>query len=58
VGCGTGIYSAWLVERGLIVVGLERDAEMLAAAKAKAPTVRFLQKATRPTTSPCLAPRM
>jgi trans-aconitate methyltransferase len=43
VGCRTGIYNVWLVERGLIVVGLDRDAEMLAAAKAKAPTVRFLQ---------------
>ena len=43
VGCGTGIYSAWLVSRGLEVTGVDHDAVMLAAARRNAPQVAFLE---------------
>ena len=43
VGCGTGIYTAWLAEQGLEVTGLDRDPAMLAAARAKAPGIRLLE---------------
>jgi ubiquinone/menaquinone biosynthesis C-methylase UbiE len=42
-GCGTGIYSAWLTNEGLEVVGLDRDPEMLAAAGARAPRAELIQ---------------
>lgn len=42
-GCGTGIYTAWLAERGLEVVGLDRDPEMLAAARRRAPGARIVE---------------
>jgi len=32
-GCGTGAYSAWLVEQGAEVVGVDASAEMLAHAR-------------------------
>jgi ubiquinone/menaquinone biosynthesis C-methylase UbiE len=43
VGCGTGIYTAWLLGRGVEVAGVDRDAAMLAAAEAKAPSARLVQ---------------
>ncbi len=43
VGCGTGIYTAWLAEEGLEVTGLDNDPGMLAAARDKAPTARLLE---------------
>ena len=43
VGCGTGIYTAWLAEQGLEVTGLDRDSAMLAAALAKAPAARLVE---------------
>lgn len=43
VGCGTGIYTAWLAARGLDVTGLDRDPSMLALARAKVPDARFLE---------------
>lgn len=43
VGCGTGIYTAWLAELGLDVTGLDRDPAMLAAARAKAPDARLVE---------------
>ncbi len=43
VGCGTGIYTAWLVEQGLEVVGVDRDPEMLAAARRRAPGARIVE---------------
>jgi ubiquinone/menaquinone biosynthesis C-methylase UbiE len=43
VGCGTGIYAVWLAGQGLDVTGLDRDPQMLAAARAKAPRIRFLE---------------
>ena len=43
VGCGTGIYTAWLAERGVEVTGLDRDPAMLAAAQAKAPEARLVE---------------
>ncbi len=42
VGCGSGIYTAWLVDQGLEVTGIDRDPAMLAAARAKAPAARLL----------------
>jgi ubiquinone/menaquinone biosynthesis C-methylase UbiE len=43
VGCGTGVYTAWLAGHGLDVTGLDRDPAMLAAAHAKAPAARLLE---------------
>jgi ubiquinone/menaquinone biosynthesis C-methylase UbiE len=43
VGCGTGIYSAWLAEQGLEVSGVDRDPAMLAASRAKAPQVQLVE---------------
>lgn len=43
VGCGTGIYTAWLTAEGLEVTGLDRDPAMLAAARAKAPGARLVE---------------
>jgi SAM-dependent methyltransferase len=40
-GCGSGIYSAWLVERGLAVTGVDRDPSMLAAARRRASSASF-----------------
>lgn len=42
-GCGTGIYSRRLVERGATVTGLDMDPEMLAAARLKAPSATFVE---------------
>ncbi|MDP9405602.1 MAG: class I SAM-dependent methyltransferase [Actinomycetota bacterium] len=41
-GCGTGRVAIELARRGLEVVGVDRDAAMLAAARAKAPTLEWL----------------
>jgi len=43
VGCGTGIYTAWLAEQGLEVTGLDRDPAMLAAARAEVPQGRLVE---------------
>ena len=43
VGCGTGIYTAWLADQGLDVTGFDRDPAMLAAARAKAPEAQLVQ---------------
>ena len=43
VGCGTGIYTAWLAEHGLEVTGLDRDLALLAPARAKAPEARLVE---------------
>lgn len=40
-GCGSGIYSAWLAERGLAVTGIDRDPRMLAVARSRAPAASF-----------------
>jgi ubiquinone/menaquinone biosynthesis C-methylase UbiE len=43
VGCGTGIYTSWLTQRGLVVTGLDPDPEMLGAAQMKAPEARLFE---------------
>ena len=43
VGCGTGIYTAWLAEQGLEVTGLDCDPAMLAAARAEVPQGRLVE---------------
>lgn len=43
VGCGTGIYTAWLAERGLEVTGVDRDPVLLAAARCKVPEAALLE---------------
>jgi SAM-dependent methyltransferase len=40
-GCGSGLYSAWLADRGLAVTGIDRDPRMLDAARKRAPSARF-----------------
>jgi SAM-dependent methyltransferase len=40
-GCGSGIYSGWLVERGLLVTGIDLDPRMLAAAHRRARSASF-----------------
>jgi len=42
-GCGSGIYTAWLAERGLAVTGVDRDPQMLAAARSRAPQARIVE---------------
>jgi len=42
-GCGTGIYTAWLVERGAEVTGLDIDPVFLAAARKKTPSARLVE---------------
>jgi SAM-dependent methyltransferase len=41
-GCGTGRVAIELAARGVSVVGLDLDSEMLAAARAKAPELRWV----------------
>jgi len=43
VGCGTGIYTAWLAGRGLRVTGVDRDPAMLVAAAEKAPAAELIR---------------
>jgi ubiquinone/menaquinone biosynthesis C-methylase UbiE len=43
VGCGTGIYTTWLAELGLEVSGIDRDPDMLAAARTKTPDARLVE---------------
>ncbi len=43
VGCGTGIYTAWLAAAGLDVTGIDIDAARLTAARRKLPAVEFLE---------------
>lgn len=40
-GCGTGMYTAWLVEQGGDVVGVDVSEEMLARAREKVPQAEF-----------------
>ncbi len=42
-GCGTGIYTRRLVERGLRVTAIDVDPEMLSAARVKAPAARLIE---------------
>lgn len=42
-GCGTGIYSRRLEERGAVITGADADPEMLAAARLKAPRARLIE---------------
>jgi len=42
-GCGTGRVAMELARRGLEVVGVDLDPEMLAAARAKAPLLRWVE---------------
>ena len=41
-GCGTGRVAIELAERGVSVVGMDLDADMLSAARAKAPRMRWI----------------
>ncbi|MDQ2858353.1 MAG: class I SAM-dependent methyltransferase, partial [Candidatus Eremiobacteraeota bacterium] len=43
VGCGTGLASGALVERGLSVVGIDSSEPMLARARARIPAAKFLR---------------
>jgi SAM-dependent methyltransferase len=42
-GCGTGRVAIELARRGLEIVGVDLDPDMLAAARAKAPDIAFIQ---------------
>lgn len=43
VGCGTGIYTAWLAGQDVRTTGLDHDPELLAGARAKAPGATFVE---------------
>lgn len=47
LGCGPGDVSAELAARGLSVTGIDHDPELLAAARKRAPDVRFQQQGLR-----------
>jgi len=40
-GCGTGRVAAELARRGVVVVGIDRDASMIATARSLAPDIHF-----------------
>lgn len=42
-GCGTGIYTRRLAQRGAKVIGVDTDPEMLAAARLKAPAATLVE---------------
>ena len=42
-GCGTGLYSRRLLERGAVVSGIDADPGMLAAARLKAPAAALVE---------------
>lgn len=42
-GCGAGVYSAWLVERGAAVHGVDASEAMLTEARERAPAATFEQ---------------
>jgi len=42
-GCGTGIYTRRLTERGALVTGVDNDSEMLVAARRKAPAAALIE---------------
>jgi SAM-dependent methyltransferase len=42
-GCGTGRVAIELARRGIAVVGTDLDADMIAAARAKAPTLTWIE---------------
>ncbi len=43
LGCGTGVYTQWLSEHGLKVVGMDISAEMIKQAKKRSPQTSFYQ---------------
>jgi ubiquinone/menaquinone biosynthesis C-methylase UbiE len=43
VGCGTGIYTARLVQKGCDVIGIDISEDMLSIARSKLPEVCFVQ---------------
>lgn len=45
-GCGTGMYTRRLTERGAIVTGVDRDPAMLAAARVRAPAATLVEGET------------
>lgn len=42
LGCGTGLYSQWLIDRGCSVVGLDLSAKMIEKARQKSPRGTFI----------------
>lgn len=42
-GCGTGLYTRRLAERGATVTGVDADPEMLTSARLKAPTAKLVE---------------
>jgi ubiquinone/menaquinone biosynthesis C-methylase UbiE len=42
-GCGTGIYTAWLAERGLELTGIDVNPGFLEAARRRAPAARLVE---------------
>ena len=47
VGCGTGISTRWLAGGGTEITGVDRDPGLLAAAREKLPTARFVESDAR-----------
>ena len=43
LGSGTGIYTEWLLQRGLSVVGIDLSSEMLAKARERCPQTLFVE---------------
>ncbi len=43
LGCGTGVYTRWLTDRGCAVVGMDISENMLAAARERCPEATFVQ---------------
>ena len=52
LGCGPGDIAAELATRGLTVTGIDRDSEVLAAARTRAPQCQFQQQDLRELTLP------
>jgi len=43
LGCGTGVYTRWLMDRGCSVVGMDISEKMLAAARKRCPRATFVR---------------
>lgn len=43
LGCGTGVYTRWLKERGLAVMGMDISPEILKQARRRCPNVPFFE---------------
>ncbi len=43
LGCGTGVYTKWLMERRLQVIGMDISSEMIKQAKRRCPNALFYQ---------------